>query len=135
MPSFLLDEHLSPEVAAIVLRLRPEIQVVGLLDWQEGFWIGESDEDILRAARTAGKTLVSYDQRTIPPLLHRWAETEEAHAGAMFVDERTIPQTTCPALHIPGFAFGPDIGTGIGPIGLPFCRAFRSDSLSENISG
>ena len=90
MLSFLLDEHLSPDVAAIVLRLRSEIQVVALLDWQDGFWIGESDEDILRAAITVGMTLVTYDQRTIPPLLRRWAEMEESHAGVIFVDERTI---------------------------------------------
>ena len=59
MLSFLLDEHVSPEVAVIVGRSRPEIPVFALLDWQEGIWIGESDEEILRAAGAEALTLVS----------------------------------------------------------------------------
>jgi len=43
MLSFLLDEHVSPEVAVIVRRSRPEIPVFALLDWQEGIWIGRGD--------------------------------------------------------------------------------------------
>ena len=77
MLSFLLDEHVSPDVAAIVRRSRPEIVVFALLDWQEGIWIGQSDEEILRAARAQPLTLVTYDQRTIPRILQRWAELEE----------------------------------------------------------
>lgn len=30
------------------------------------------------------------DQRTIPPLLKRWAEEAHSHAGVIFVDEKTI---------------------------------------------
>ena len=74
MLSFLLDEHVSPDVAVIVRRSRPEIPVVALLDWQEGIWIGESDEAILRAASAHPLTLVTYDQRTFPRLLQSWAE-------------------------------------------------------------
>jgi hypothetical protein len=98
MLSFLLDEHLSPDVAVIVRRSRPEIPVWGLLDWQDGIWIGESDEEILRAAGAEALTLVTYDQRTFPKLLQRWAQLKETHAGVVFVDERTIAPNDLPEL-------------------------------------
>jgi hypothetical protein len=50
MLSFLLDEHVSPDVVVIVRRSRHDIPIFALLDWQDGIWIGESDEEILRAA-------------------------------------------------------------------------------------
>ena len=89
MLSFLLDEHVSPEVAAITVNLRPEIPVTSIPEWDAGVWVGENDEALLRAARSAGLTLVTYDLRTIPPLLKRWAEAGETHGGIVFVDERT----------------------------------------------
>jgi hypothetical protein len=98
MLSFILDEHVSPDVAVIVRRSRPEIPVCALLDWQEGIWIGESDEEILRAASAQALTLVTYDQRTIPRLLQRWAELKDSHAGIVFVDERTIGPNDLPEL-------------------------------------
>ena len=96
MLSFLLDEHVSPDVEVIIGRSRPDIPVFALLDWQEGIWIGESDEEILRAASAEALTLVTYDQRTIPRLLQRWAELKETHAGIVFVDERTIAPNDLP---------------------------------------
>src|SRR5579862_6951274 len=42
-------------------------------------------------SRRPGLTLVTYDQRTIPPLLKIWTEEEErTHGGVVFVDEKTI---------------------------------------------
>ena len=35
-----------------------------------------------------GLTLVTYDRRTIPPLLKTWAEEERTHGGVVFVDEK-----------------------------------------------
>ena len=35
-------------------------------------------------------TLVTYDRRTIPPLLKLWAEEERCHGGVIFVDDTTI---------------------------------------------
>jgi hypothetical protein len=35
-------------------------------------------------------TIVTYDRRTIPPLLKTWAEEERTHGGVVFVDEKTI---------------------------------------------
>jgi len=34
--------------------------------------------------------LVTYDRRTIPPLLKTWAEEGRHHGGVIFVDEKTI---------------------------------------------
>ncbi len=98
MLSFLLDEHVSPDVAVFVKNSRPEIHVFALPDWQDGIWIGESDDEILRAASAQALTLVTYDQRTLPRLLQRWAELKETHAGVIFVDERTIAPNDLPAI-------------------------------------
>jgi len=38
MLSFLLDEHVSPDVAVIVRHSRPEIPMFALLDCQERIW-------------------------------------------------------------------------------------------------
>jgi hypothetical protein len=98
MLSFLLDEHLSPAVAVIIVNLRQEIQAVSVHDWDQGAWVGKTDEELLRAASLAGLTLVSYDQRTVPALLHRWAESGQCHAGVVFVDERTVAPNDFPLL-------------------------------------
>lgn len=45
--------------------------------------VGGSDEELLRAARATGLTLVTYDLRTIPALLQRWAHLDETHAGVI----------------------------------------------------
>jgi Domain of unknown function (DUF5615) len=100
MLSFLLDEHVSPDVAVIVRRSRPEIPVFALLDWLDGIWIGESDEEILRAAGAEVLTLVTYDQRTIPRLLQRWAELKETHAGIISWTSAQSLQTICLNLRV-----------------------------------
>ncbi len=41
-------------------------------------------------AAVQGVTLVTYDRRTIPPLLKTWAEEGRTHGGVIFVDERII---------------------------------------------
>ena len=41
---------------------------------------------------------MTYDRRTIPRLLLRWAELQETHAGVVFVDERTIAPNDLPEL-------------------------------------
>ncbi len=51
---------------------------------------GQSDDRVLRAAAEDGLTLVTYDLRTIPPLLAEWAAAGQAHAGVVFVDQRSI---------------------------------------------
>ncbi len=95
---FLLDEHLSPDIAAQITRLRREIGVESVVKWQGGSYRETADTLILRAARAAGLTLITYDQRTITPVLEQWAEQGEWHAGVVFVSHRTVPSHDIGAL-------------------------------------
>lgn len=90
MLKLLLDEHISPDVA-VGLRRRVKGQVVlSLVEWEDGNFLGQDDSVCLDEAFAQGLTLVTYDRRTIPPLLKRWAEEAHSHAGVIFVDEKTI---------------------------------------------
>jgi Domain of unknown function (DUF5615) len=86
----LLDEHLHPAVAEGLRRRRPACIVFALKDWENGAHLGASDEDILKRAAEQGLTLVTYDIRTIPPLLAMSAPS--AHAGVILINSRTIGQ-------------------------------------------
>ena len=52
---------------------------------------GRADRALLQAARAEGLTLVTYDQKTIPPLLVKLYAEGGNHAGILFVDAKTIP--------------------------------------------
>lgn len=90
MLRLLLDEHISPNVATGLRRLRPSISVCVLVEWEGGGFLGQDDSVCLRRAAQLRWTLVTYDRRTIPPLLKTWAETGEPHGGVIFIDEKTI---------------------------------------------
>ena len=64
--------------------------VVALVDWEEGIFLGQEDTACLQEAAIQKLTLVTYDRRTIPPLLKNWSEEGRQHAGVIFVDEKTI---------------------------------------------
>ncbi len=91
MPRLLLDEHISPEVAEGLRRANKDIVVWWLSDWEGGRFLGLDDDLILREAAAQDLTLVTYDCKTIPPLLKRWAEMGRDHGGVIFADEKTIP--------------------------------------------
>jgi hypothetical protein len=86
----LLDEHISPKVATGLRRRLRTLAVTGMVEWDEGSFLGQDDDACLRQAAIQKFTLVTYDRRTIPPLLKRWAEEGRRHAGVIFVDEKTI---------------------------------------------
>jgi hypothetical protein len=86
----LLDEHISPEVAVGLRRRNPAVIVHSVVEWESGEFLGQEDSVCLQEASVQGLTLVTYDRRTIPPLLKRWAEEAHSHAGVIFVDEKTI---------------------------------------------
>lgn len=88
MLRFLLDEHISPTVSLIV-RERDAVTIESLLEWRSGVLRGKDDDVVLTAAAEAGFTLVTYDLRTIPALLHVWATKGRSHQGVIFIDERT----------------------------------------------
>ncbi len=87
----LLDVHIT-KAAVTALRGRcPGLDVVHLANWRDGAFRTAQDTDILTACFEEGRTLVSYDQRTIPGLLRRWAAEERPHAGVVFGDSNTVP--------------------------------------------
>jgi len=90
MLKLLLDEHISPDVATGLRRRKRTIEVRCMAEWEDGHFLGQEDSPCLRAATAQGLTLVSYDRRTIPPLLKTWAEEERTHGGVVFVDEKII---------------------------------------------
>ena len=59
-----------------------------MVQWESGNFLGKEDSVCLLEAAKQRLTLVTYDRRTIPPLLKLWAEEERSHGGVIFVDER-----------------------------------------------
>jgi hypothetical protein len=90
MLKLLLDEHISPEVASGLRRRDRKLIVYCMIDWEDGSFLGQEDAACLGQAAIQGLTLVTYDRRTIPPLLKNWAEEGRRHGGVIFVDEKTI---------------------------------------------
>jgi hypothetical protein len=90
MLKLLLDEHVSPDVAAGLRRRNRAVVVHTMVAWEGGSFLGQEDAACLRKAAAKELTLVTYDRRTIPPLLKAWAEQGLDHGGVIFVDEKTI---------------------------------------------
>jgi hypothetical protein len=90
MVKMLLDEHISPAVADGLRRRNRLLTVVCMAAWEQGEFLGQQDSVCLQQAAVQGLTLVTYDRRTIPPLLKVWAEEQRRHGGVIFVDEKTI---------------------------------------------
>ena len=92
MLKLLLDEHISPRVAAGIRLRDKKIIIRDMVEWENGNFLGQEDSACLREAAVQELTLVTYDRRTIPPLLKNWAEEGRRHGGVIFVDEKTIAQ-------------------------------------------
>jgi hypothetical protein len=90
MLKFLLDEHISPAVADGMRRRNRLLVVHCMSEWKDGSFLGQDDFSCLLEAAAQKMTLVTYDCRTIPPLLKTWAEEGRTHGGVIFVDEKTI---------------------------------------------
>jgi len=90
MLRLLLDEHISPDVAVGLRRHDQTLTIYSMAEWEGGNFLGQDDAACLRQATAQGLTLVTYDRRTIPPLLKTWAEEGRSHGGVVFVDEKTI---------------------------------------------
>ena len=98
MLSLLLDENLSPEIVRQISEKRPDITITSVYHWRSGYYVKRPDEAILVAAAQEGLTLVTYDQRTILPLLTQWGQSGTDHAGILFVDNRSIANSDFGAL-------------------------------------
>ncbi len=91
MLSLLLDEQISPEIAKQINSKRKDIPILSIQAWHKGDYLGVPDEIILKTAAIENLTLVTYDQKTIPPILCEWGEANINHAGIIFIDYRSIP--------------------------------------------
>ncbi len=98
MLSLLLDENISPEIVTQIAQKRPEIAAFSVHTWQEGRFMGQPDELILAEAMAAGLTLVTYDQKTIMPVLVQWGSAGTDHGGVIFVDSLSIAPNNFGAL-------------------------------------
>jgi hypothetical protein len=98
MLKLLLDEHISPRVAKSIRRRDRNVVVCGMADWKDGNFLGQEDAACLQEAAVQRLTLVTYDRRTITPLLKVWAEEGRHYAGVIFVDEKTISPADIGAL-------------------------------------
>jgi hypothetical protein len=93
MLRLLTDEQISYVVAEQVRAHRTEIVIESLRAWQGGAFEGVDDAVLLEAAARSGWTLVTYDQKTIPPILLEWGATGRHHGGVIFSDNLTIAQS------------------------------------------
>jgi predicted nuclease of predicted toxin-antitoxin system len=84
----LLDAHV-PLILAKQLQ-NHGVDAVALEHWRDGEFRHADDEQILAAAYEEGRSLVTYDRRTIPPILRDWAEMEQHHAGVVLISARAI---------------------------------------------
>lgn len=92
MLHLLLDEQISPVVAEQIAARRPDVPILSFHDWEDGRYlnIGFQDSSALTRAFEQGLTLVTYDRRTITPLLTLLAQKGQSHGGVVFVDEHTV---------------------------------------------
>ncbi len=93
MLKLLLDEQISPDVAEGFRRRQKTPVLWCLPEWEDGRFMGLPDDLVLEEAAAQKLTLVTYDRKTIPPLLKTWAEAGRGHGGIVFVDEKTIPSS------------------------------------------
>jgi predicted nuclease of predicted toxin-antitoxin system len=93
MLKLLLDEQISPDVAVGLRRKYKYLAVCCLAEWEYGRFLGMADAAILEEARAQNLILVTYDLKTIPPVLKTWMEAGREHGGVIFVDNKTIPSS------------------------------------------
>jgi hypothetical protein len=84
----LLDAHIGRAVAEQLRRRGVDVEP--LARWRGGALRAADDEAVLLEAAREERVLVSYDCRTVPERLRRWANEGRSHAGVVMVDERTI---------------------------------------------
>lgn len=92
MLTFLLDEHLPSALIGLLKKAEPELSVETVHSWREGRLLNQPDERILREARQAEMTLVTFDVNTVPATLREMAERDETHFGVVLISSRTFPQ-------------------------------------------
>lgn len=90
MLALLLDEQISPVVARQLAGHQLGLRVETVHRWRQGELLSKPDWLVLQAATDEQLTLVTYDLKTIPPILVEWGGLGISHAGVILIDERTI---------------------------------------------
>ena len=90
MLSLLVDENISPEVRYQIKVQSPEVLIFSVFTWQDARFKAQPDELILEAVSVQGLALVTFDQKTILPLLSRMGQSGINHSGVIFADQRSI---------------------------------------------
>jgi hypothetical protein len=90
MLRFLLDAHFAPAIVRAVQGYQPAIEITAVAEWEDGAYLHAADDVLLRAAYERGWTLVTFDQRTIRPLVRVWADEGLSHSGVIFVSSYTF---------------------------------------------
>ena len=98
MLKLLLDEHITPSVAKGLRKRHSTLLIHSLADWERGAYLGQDDATCMEHAGQQRLTLVTYNRRTIPPLLKMWTERGQSHGGVIFVDDKTIAPSDVGAL-------------------------------------
>jgi hypothetical protein len=87
----LLDAHIKKAAVSALEGRCPGVDAVHIADWHGGVFRTAEDPEILMTCFEEERVLVTYDQRTIPNLLRRWAAEERSHAGVIFGDSGSVP--------------------------------------------
>jgi hypothetical protein len=87
--SLLLDEQMSPVIAERIVAKHPSILIQSVFRWRGGELTATEDAYLLQYAAEDRLTLVTYDQKTISPILTEWSAQGFSHGGVLFVNRRT----------------------------------------------
>lgn len=109
----LLDAHVPLSVAAELRKRGPDVET--LEDWRDGDYRHSPDSEILLAAHSEGRVLVSYECRTIPRRLKDWAASGVHHSGVVLIDDRTIRSDDVGGLVRAIYALSVERGDATGP--------------------
>src|SRR5690242_4644168 len=87
----LLEAHFDK--AIVTTLVRHGIDAEHLAVWRGGLLLQAADRELLLAAHEEGRALVTFDVSTIPEELERLFLEGRAHAGVIFVSQRTFQAT------------------------------------------
>jgi hypothetical protein len=90
MRLFLLDCHIAKATVEALRKKLSSVRSEHLATWRDGAFLKSTDEEILAACQDEGHIFVTFDQRTIPDVLRRWAAEGRPHSGIVFGDENTV---------------------------------------------
>ena len=87
-PRFVLDEHISPEVARGATARGVDVVALG-----DAGLLRKRDEEILRVAAAEGRIAVTYNVGDFAMLVGQVTRERGAIPGVIFVNGRTIPSS------------------------------------------